>query len=266
MDHPTFSLFQQKKSVLATCALLSFFAGCSIANETQSWIPQHHDDPVESRHLKDLEAALPERAAVQPAKDRRVLVFSATQKFRHKSVSLGKIALQRLGEKTGAYTAVVSDDPANFEAAALRQFDAVILLSPTGDFFMPNPNTKDTFSPADWQQLEKRHERLVNNLIAYVEAGGGLMGIHSATDACYGHNHYGEMIGGYFAGHPWNWKSNVTIIVEEPEHPSIKPVFKDRTILSWLRKFTYTVRNRTLAQIIASCLVSTQSAVNRSKK
>ncbi|NBB80028.1 MAG: hypothetical protein GVY36_11395 [Verrucomicrobia bacterium] len=192
------------------------------------WQPQHDDKPVSANHLAALEEALPERSAAGPKKERKILVFSATQKFRHNSIPLGKVALARLGEKTGAYTTVVSDDPANFELEELRTFDGVVLLSPTGDFFMPNPKEKESFTEEEWQQLKQRHERLVDNLITFVKGGGGLTGIHSATDACYGHHDYGTTIGGYFAGHPWNWKSNVTIVVEEPDHPTIKPVFRGR--------------------------------------
>ena len=53
------------------------------------------------------------------------------------------------------------------------------------------------------------------------------MGIHSATDACYKHSGYGETIGGYFNGHPWCAGHNVTIVVEDPEHATMKPVFGD---------------------------------------
>ena len=43
----------------------------------------------------------------------------------------------------------------------------------------------------------------MQNLIDFVEKDGkGLAGIHAATDAYYDDRAYGEMIGGYFAGHP----------------------------------------------------------------
>ena len=33
-------------------------------------------------------------------------------------------------------------------------------------------------------------------------------------------------MGAYFWGHPWTAKTNVTIVVEDPEHEIIKPVFQ----------------------------------------
>jgi len=193
-----------------------------------TWKPKFDDRPVQRRHLSDLEAALPDQPIAPPQGERRILIFSATQRFRHGSIPLGRVALQRLGEATGAYTAVISDDPENFEPEALSKFDGVLLLSPTGDFFMPHPDKRKEFTDQEWQQLEARHKRLVDNLIAFVKDGGGLIGIHAATDACYGHPEYGRTIGGFFASHPWNHNHNVTIVIEEPDHPVISPVFEDK--------------------------------------
>lgn len=123
---------------------------------------------------------------------------------------------------------MVSDAPANFEPEILDTFDAVVLLNTTQDFFMPNgKKQRDQFSDEEWSWLNERHNRLVDNLVDYVARGGGLVGIHAATDSCYRHAEYGEAIGGYFWGHPWNAKSNVTIVVEDCEHGTIKPVFGD---------------------------------------
>jgi type 1 glutamine amidotransferase len=194
-------------------------------NAASNWKPSFDDKPVAGHWLDGIEAALPQEPIVQPAAARKILVFSATAGYRHGSIAVGKVALARLGESTGAYSTVISDDPANFEAEMLKTFDAVVLLSPTLDFFMPEEKLRGNFEPAEWAWLQERHNRLVDNLINYVKDGGGLMGIHSPTDACYGHEEYGEMIGGYFDGHPWMWNTDVTIVVEDPEHSTMKPVF-----------------------------------------
>jgi len=190
------------------------------------WMPTFRDKPVSKAVITVIEGAVPTKAIVAPKAERRVLVFSATAGFRHSSIPTGKIALQRLGAATGAFETTISDDPANFEAEILAGFDAVILLNPTSDFFMPNAKTQRAqFSDDEWSWLEARHKRLVNNLVSYVEQGGGLMGIHSATDACFQHSGYGNMIGAYFWGHPWRSKDQVTIVVEDPNHATIQPVF-----------------------------------------
>lgn len=190
-----------------------------------NWMQGFDDAPVSAELLSAMREALPAEPIVSVSEPRRILIFSATSGFRHKSIPTGKAALSRMGESTGAYTVVVSDDPANFEMDALAGFDAVVLLNTTQDFFMRREKAKDQFTEVEWTRLQARHERLVDNLVAYVHGGGGLVGIHAATDSCYGHEDYGKTIGGYFDGHPWNAHARVTIVVEEPDHAINQPVF-----------------------------------------
>lgn len=206
--------------IILTFVLIS---GLSAAS---NWMPSFDDKPVPPQLAEAVEAALPHDAIVPPQADRHILIFSATAGYRHSSIPVGKLALSQMGETSGAYTAVVSDDPANFEPEALQTFDTVLLLSPSRDFFMPSHKKREEFSREEWTALQDRHNRLVDNLVDYVEAGGGLVGIHAATDACHNHKDYGAMIGGYFAQHPWMAYMNVTIVVEDGQHAIIKPVFE----------------------------------------
>ncbi|TVP82686.1 MAG: ThuA domain-containing protein [Puniceicoccaceae bacterium] len=215
------------KNSLMISILAAAVAGVGVL-EAVDWKPSFEDRPVSADESAKIAKALPKGAIVHPQSPRRILVYSATAGFRHASIPTAKEALTSMGEATGAYEAVVSDDPANFEIEQLQAFDAVVLLNTTQDFFMPHNNQKSNFSEAEWIRLKQRHNRLVDNLVDYVEQGGGLVGIHSATDGCYGHEAFGETIGGYFGGHPWNANHRVTIVVEDPEHETIKPVFGDQ--------------------------------------
>jgi type 1 glutamine amidotransferase len=50
-------------------------------------------------------------------------------------------------------------------------------------------------------------------------AGGlGLLGVHSATDACHSWPEYGDLIGARFDGHPWT--QSFTIDVVDQDHPA----------------------------------------------
>ena len=189
------------------------------------WKPRFDDKPLSEQESALIDKALPQAPFAAVQSKRRILLYSATAGFRHGSIVTGKAALARMGVSSGAYEAIVSDDPANFEPEMLRRFDAVLLLSPTRDFFMPHSKQRDQFSTEEWAALKARHNRLTDNLIDYLEAGGGLVGIHAATDACYGHAEYGEAMGGYFNGHPWGANQEVTIVVEDPDHALNKPVF-----------------------------------------
>ena len=144
-----------------------------------------------------IDAALPAEARVAPQEPRRVLVFSLALGFRHSSIPHGAYALQRMGEKTGAYTAEVVTDVEALRAENLARFDAVFMNNTTGNPF--------------------RDEELRRGFEEFVRGGGGLAGLHSCTDCGYEWSAYGRMIGGYFHGHPWH--EEVTIRVEEPTHP-----------------------------------------------
>ncbi len=57
-------------------------------------------------------------------------------------------------------------------------------------------------------------------ILDFVKGGKGFLGIHNATDTCYDWPEYGEMIGGYFNGHPWH--QEVSVIVEDGDHPATR--------------------------------------------
>jgi uncharacterized protein len=46
----------------------------------------------------------------------------------------------------------------------------------------------------------------------------GVLGVHSATDACHGWSAYGDILGARFAGHPWT--QDFDIDVADHDHPA----------------------------------------------
>lgn len=215
-----------KNLIVSAVAFVAVFLGAPQSGV--DWAPAFNDAPVKPEEAKRIEDAVPAKAFARPAKSRRMLVYSATSGFRHKSIPHGKMALELIGKRTGAFEAVVSDDLKNFEPENLKRFDAVCLLNVTGDFFLPHPKDLGAMEPERQQKMKDNDLRLKKALIEYVERGGGLVGIHSATDACYKYEAYGKMIGGYFDGHPWTQDCRVTIRVEDPDHELTRPVFKER--------------------------------------
>ena len=218
--------YEQHSKIMKIPFFLTYLSLALSLSAASDWTPTFDDEPVPPAQIEAIEKAVPKAPIVEPKAGRRVLVFSATAGFRHKSIPYGKVAFEKMGQSSGAYQTVISDDPKNFELEALQEFDAVILLSPTQDFLMPSRKNREDFPEEEWQWLQARHNRLVDNLTEYVKQGGGLVGIHAATDACYNHKDYPSMIGGLFDGHPWNAGNNVTIVVEDPEHAINKPVFE----------------------------------------
>jgi uncharacterized protein len=57
-------------------------------------------------------------------------------------------------------------------------------------------------------------------ILQRVRDGGGLIGVHSATDTWYAVAEYGMLLGGYFDKHPWHQR--VRLIVEDPAHPATR--------------------------------------------
>jgi uncharacterized protein len=168
-------------------------------------------------------AALPAEAFAKPAKARKVLIFSKTTGFRHASIATGKLALTELGKKTGAFETVISDDLANFEPKAIDQFDAIVFLSTTMDPFAPSKEQLAGMDDKAKKDSEKKIEELKKSLMDFVKGGKGFIGIHAATDTFYNWTEYGEMIGGYFDGHPWGAGTQVSIKVEpgQEKHPLV---------------------------------------------
>jgi len=109
-------------------------------------------------------------------------------------------AFAELARASGDFE-VVCSQAARKEITAenLKNFDAVFFYT-TGDLGLSD--------------LQK------SDLISFVKSGKGFAGSHSATDTYYGWKEYGELIGGYFDGHPWHQK--VKVIVEDGKHPATK--------------------------------------------
>lgn len=130
----------------------------------------------------------------------RLLVFSETGGFRHASIKDGKIALQKLA--TGHdYKIDFTENASVFTDANLAHYGAVIFLMTTGNNILDS-NQKAAF------------ER-------YIRAGGGYVGIHSASDTEYNWSWYGGLVGAYFDRiHGHSKVVQATIHVTDRTHPS----------------------------------------------
>lgn len=111
----------------------------------------------------------------------KVLIFSLTRGFHHASIADGIIAIKQIGDKEG-FEVDTTTNPAIFTDANLKQYKALIFLSPTGDALFN----------ADQQQA----------FVNFIHNGGGFVGIHAATDCLYDWPWYGKLVGAYFVKHP----------------------------------------------------------------
>ncbi len=175
--------------------------------------------PAAAPDRAKIAAAIPEKAFATPKNARTILVFSVTNGFRHDSIPWGIAALEEMGKKTGAFTTVVSDDLANFEADKLAGFDVVVFNNTTQNVFMPGKAELAKMDEAAKAAAKERELRLRKNFIEFIRSGKGFVGIHAATDTFYEWPEFGFMLGAQFDGHPWGANTRVSVKVEKPDHP-----------------------------------------------
>jgi uncharacterized protein len=150
--------------------------------------------------LLKIRQAAPSEAPVKTSQPRRLLVFTLAKGFVHEATPWGVAALRIVGEKTRAYSVVASEDPEVFRRDSLARFDAVCFLNTC---FTPFTNTV-----------------LQQNLMEFVKGGKGYIGIHCSAHTFLDWPEFGQLQGAYSLSHPWH--EQVTVNIEEPEHPLMK--------------------------------------------
>jgi type 1 glutamine amidotransferase len=133
----------------------------------------------------------------QVTRTQKILVFSATKGFRHNSIEAGKAALLKMGSEK-SWNMDTTEDARVFTEANLKQYGAVLFLNTTG-------NVLD-----DEQQVAFQK---------YIQAGGGFVGIHAATDTEYDWPWYNNLVGAYFESHPRPQTGLYNIV--NKDHPSV---------------------------------------------
>lgn len=186
--------------------LLRVLSGCCILG-SGSLLAADYDEAI-GKALEGLQVE-------EPAKPRKMLVFSVTRGFRHASIGTGQTAMRLMGERTGAFEAVISDDLANFEPGTIDRFDAICFLNTTLEVFSPPKGALKKMSEEEKEAATAKELRLKKSLMGFIKGGKGFVGIHAATDTFYKWPEYGDMIGGYFNGHPWGAGTPVSVKVED---------------------------------------------------
>lgn len=109
-----------------------------------------------------------------------MLVFSKTAGFRHGSIPVGIETMRELGREFG-FLVQATEDSSWFEPEKLARFEAVVFLNTTGDVL--DDEQQKTFE-------------------AFIRAGKGYVGVHSAADTEYDWPWYGKLCGAWFKTHP----------------------------------------------------------------
>ena len=120
----------------------------------------------------------------------KLLVFSKTEGFRHACIEHGQKMFQTLADQHG-FEVLFSEDAEVFNEKILADINVIVFLNTTGDIL------------DEAQQLE---------LQRFIQAGGGFVGIHSATDTEYKWPYYNQLIGAYFDSHPEPAEATVEVL------------------------------------------------------
>lgn len=172
------------------------------------------------QQARRIEAAVPQKARAVPQKPRRVLIWNTPfmEQSPHKGYSIpqGEYAMRMLGEKTGAFEPVVSDDIAMYLPENIKRFDAILLNNSSGNWIRPTET--DMARLAEHGSDADEVERLLRkSLLDYVANGGGLVAYHHAIGGNTHWPEFQELIGAGYWGHPWN--EEIGIKLDEPNHP-----------------------------------------------
>lgn len=154
---------------------------------------------------------------------KKLLMLTHSAGFKHDYLPNAEEAVKEIGRESGQFSATATQDCSLINAENLKNYDA-LLFATTGELPM-----------SDEQKTA---------LIDFVKSGGTFIGVHNATDTFYKFPEYGEMIGGYFSGHPWT--QEIVANVEDREHPStrhLEPSFSTfeevYTHRNWSREKTH---------------------------
>ncbi|HTE34494.1 MAG TPA: ThuA domain-containing protein, partial [Chryseolinea sp.] len=123
----------------------------------------------------------------------RVLVFTKTTGFRHTSIADGKAAIMKLGQEND-FDVDTTENASVFTEDSLKKYAAVVFL-----------NTSDNTDSLLDNYQENAFER-------YIQAGGGFVGVHAATDTEYQWGWFRRLVGANFMSHPEPQEATLNVV------------------------------------------------------
>src|SRR5512135_3086726 len=122
-----------------------------------------------------------------------LLVFTKTTGFLHSSIPAGVDDIIKLDQESN-FVVDTTSDAEMFTQDSLHKYAAVVFLSTTdNDDILLNNYQENAFQ-------------------RYIEAGGGFVGIHAATDAGYHWGWYQRLVGATFNGHPEQQQASLHVV------------------------------------------------------
>ncbi len=134
--------------------------------------------------------------AAQTAPEARILVYTRNytpdgKGYVHDNIASSVAAIRKMGQESG-FIVDASDDPGVFTDANLRQYAALVFSNSNNQAFSDDAQ-RDAF----------KH---------YIEAGGGFVGIHSASGSERDWPYFWSVLGGKFVAHPHQQPFTVRVV------------------------------------------------------
>jgi hypothetical protein len=151
-----------------------------------------------------------------------VLMLRHSAGFEHSYLPNAEVAIKEIGQASGLYRAVTTHNCSRITGENLASQD-VLVFATTGELPLASAQR--------------------GAILDFVRGGKGFMGIHNAADSLYEWPEYGEMLGGYFNGHPWT--QEVAVKVEDREHPATRMLGKSFRVFDEIYTFRAWDREKT---------------------
>jgi uncharacterized protein len=140
----------------------------------------------------------------QPKNQPQILVYTRNytpdgKGYVHDNIASSVEAIRKMGAEKG-FAVDVSEDPTVFTDANLKQYSALVFSNSNNQAFS-----------TDAQREAFRH---------YIQAGGGFVGIHSASGSERNWPYFQSVLGGKFAAHPV--MQTFTVEVADPTFPAVQ--------------------------------------------
>ena len=204
----------KNRLLLLLCCVSLSFGNCLQAQKMEPFA-------VTEAWKAQIEKLAPAKTTFPAKKKHKILLFSLFTGFDHWVVPHTAAVVEILGQKSGAFEVVSSNDIAMFEKNNLKQFDAVVLnnncsIGTNRDLF--RDKVSEDKSLPEVKVIAKAKE-LEENLLNFVKKGGGLVALHGGIVMQNKSLEFSEMLGGSFDYHPTQQPLNVRLA--DPANPLV---------------------------------------------
>lgn len=205
---------------LAFGLLLAALSVCTARAEKIPYAKSKITPPTPQWRAKIKELA-PAEQTIKASK-RKVLVFSLFTGYNHLVIPHVDCVFEVIGEKSGAFDAVVTTDIESLTPEKLAAFDVLVLNNNCSkgkrrNLFLDELERNKKYEGLTENERQTKAKELERSILDFVSGGKGLVAIHGAPTMLNKSKEFTGMIGAAFSYHPAN--QEVTLRTVDSDHP-----------------------------------------------